>query len=114
VSRSLVADAFVTRIDPVDTGLRLNDLSPAIGCPESARFVGVSESRQLHVWDSTLRGVPATAAAKLRIVKFGSVDRDCARLVTVSPDYELMVSPIVAGGPTIMLGAHEADVIGIG
>lgn len=114
VSKSLVADAFLTRIDPVDAGIKLSDQSPAISCPASSRFVGISETRQLHVWDSTFRGSPATASARPRVVKSDNVDRDCARLVTISPDYELLLTPLVASGPAIKLGSHDADVIGIG
>lgn len=114
LARSVVADAFVTRTAPLRDGDRLGDQIPAISCPATARFVGVSEARQVRVWDEASRPAIVKASLNPRQIKAEAVDAACARVVTVSDDYELTVTPLLNGASPMKLGAHEADVVGIG
>lgn len=113
-ARSAVADTFVKRTEPLRPSDRIIDQAPAIACPQSARFVGMSEAREVRVWNGAAGSTAMTAALKPQQVKAGAVDPGCGRLVTVSEDYELIVTPLARGAKGVKIGAHEADVVGIG
>lgn len=111
---TIVGDSFASRGLAAPDSVGLSEQSVAVGCQTTERFVGVSRARQILVWDGAAMRAPIDSAQRPKQIKTSTIDRDCARLVTVSDDYELFITPLLQGAKPIKLGAHESDVVGIG